>query len=100
VQLAQVFTNLLINAAHALPRSGGEIHLVTRPHGTSQAMVEVRDNGCGIPVENLERIFEPFFTTKPVGEGTGLGLSLRGRRMRRRMSHAPPGPGVTPWPER
>ncbi|WNG58686.1 PAS domain-containing protein [Archangium gephyra] len=76
VQLAQVFTNLLINAAHALPRSGGEIHLVTRLHGTSQAMVEVRDNGCGIPVEHLERIFEPFFTTKPVGEGTGLGLSI------------------------
>jgi PAS domain S-box-containing protein len=76
VQLAQVFTNLLINAAQALPRSGGEIQLVTRLHGTSQAVVEVRDNGCGIPAENLERIFEPFFTTKPVGEGTGLGLSI------------------------
>ncbi|AKJ04681.1 PAS domain S-box-containing protein [Archangium gephyra] len=76
VQLAQVFTNLLINAAQALPRSGGEIRLSTRMHGTSQAVVEVRDNGCGIPVENLERIFEPFFTTKPVGEGTGLGLSI------------------------
>ncbi|MCY1077471.1 PAS domain-containing sensor histidine kinase [Archangium lansingense] len=76
VQLAQVFTNLLINAAQALPRSGGEIRLVTCMQGTSQAVVEVRDNGCGIPVENLERIFEPFFTTKPVGEGTGLGLSI------------------------
>ncbi|QRO01819.1 PAS domain-containing protein [Archangium violaceum] len=76
VQLAQVFTNLLINAAHALPRSGGEIRLVTRMQGTSQAVVEVHDNGCGIPAENLERIFEPFFTTKPVGEGTGLGLSI------------------------
>jgi two-component system, NtrC family, sensor kinase len=76
VQLAQVFTNLLINAAHALPRSGGEIRLVTRMQGSSQAVVEVHDNGCGIPAENLERIFEPFFTTKPVGEGTGLGLSI------------------------
>ncbi|WP_375765611.1 PAS domain-containing protein [Archangium gephyra] len=76
VQLAQVFTNLLINAAQALAKAGGEIRLVTRMHGTSQAVVEVQDNGCGIPVENLERIFEPFFTTKPVGEGTGLGLSI------------------------
>ncbi|MCY1072998.1 ATP-binding protein [Archangium lansingense] len=76
VQLAQVFTNLLVNAAQALPPSGGEIRLVTRLLGDSVAVVEVRDTGCGIPAEHLERIFEPFFTTKPVGEGTGLGLSL------------------------
>jgi signal transduction histidine kinase len=38
--------------------------------------IEVEDNGCGIPAENLQRIFHPFFTTKPVGKGTGLGLSL------------------------
>jgi two-component system, NtrC family, sensor kinase len=76
VQLAQVFTNLLINAAQSLPKQGGEIRLVTHMHGSSQAVVEVRDNGCGIAQENLERVFEPFFTTKPVGEGTGLGLSI------------------------
>ncbi|HYO58637.1 MAG TPA: ATP-binding protein [Archangium sp.] len=76
VQLAQVFTNLLVNAAQALPPEGGEIRLVTRLLGDSVAVVEVHDTGCGIPAEHLERIFEPFFTTKPVGEGTGLGLSL------------------------
>ncbi|MET0402666.1 MAG: ATP-binding protein [Cystobacter sp.] len=77
VQLAQVFTNLLINAAHALPLQGGEIGLVTRLHTNgTHVLAEVRDNGCGIAPENLERVFEPFFTTKPVGEGTGLGLSI------------------------
>ncbi|MFL5354167.1 ATP-binding protein [Archangium sp.] len=76
VQLAQVFTNLVVNAAQALPPGGGEIRLVTRLHSASVAVVEVHDTGCGIPAEYLERIFEPFFTTKPVGEGTGLGLSL------------------------
>jgi two-component system NtrC family sensor kinase len=76
VQLAQVFTNLLINAAQALPQAGGEIRLVTRLEGCSRVVVEVQDNGCGIPAEHLERVFEPFFTTKPQGEGTGLGLSI------------------------
>jgi two-component system, NtrC family, sensor kinase len=77
VQLSQVFVNLLVNAAQALPESGGgEIRVVTQPHGDTMVLVEVQDNGCGIPPENLERIFEPFFTTKPVGEGTGLGLSI------------------------
>jgi two-component system NtrC family sensor kinase len=76
VQLAQVFVNLLVNAAQAMPPSGGEIRLVTRIHDGSRVVVEVRDTGCGIPAENLDRIFEPFFTTKPAGEGTGLGLSI------------------------
>jgi two-component system, NtrC family, sensor kinase len=76
VQLAQVFVNLLVNAAQAMPSGGGEIRLSTRVRDDSRAVVEVRDTGCGIPPENLERIFEPFFTTKPAGEGTGLGLSI------------------------
>jgi signal transduction histidine kinase len=76
VQLSQVFVNLLLNAVQALPRSDGEIRLVTRLHSESLVRVEVHDTGCGIAAEHLDRIFEPFFTTKQVGEGTGLGLSI------------------------
>ena len=39
-------------------------------------VISVRDSGCGIPKEHVERIFDPFFTTKPVGQGTGLGLAI------------------------
>lgn len=73
-QLNQVFMNLLINAAHAIPEHG----LITVRTGSNaeNVWVEIEDNGTGIPEENLSRIFEPFFTTKPIGKGTGLGLSL------------------------
>ena len=78
-ELNQVFMNLLVNAAHAIPAgpgaSRGSIQLRTGAEG-DEVWVEVEDNGCGIPRENLSRIFDPFFTTKPVGQGTGLGLSL------------------------
>ncbi|TWO79136.1 hypothetical protein CBW56_16375 [Denitratisoma oestradiolicum] len=74
-QLNQVFMNLLVNAAHSIKANRGLITLRTGREG-SDVWVEVADNGCGIPPENLGRIFDPFFTTKPVGKGTGLGLSL------------------------
>jgi len=73
-QLNQVFMNLIVNAAHAIPERG-EIVLATAAHG-DWVSVEVRDDGCGMTQELQRRIFEPFFTTKPVGQGTGLGLSL------------------------
>jgi two-component system, NtrC family, sensor kinase len=73
-QLNQVWLNLLVNAAHAV-REGGEVGIKTRREGAS-AVVEISDTGHGIAPENLSRIFDPFFTTKPVGEGTGLGLSV------------------------
>ena len=76
-ELNQVFMNLLVNAAHAISAERG---LITIRSSTDEARgtvsIEVADNGCGIPKENLGRIFDPFFTTKPVGKGTGLGLSL------------------------
>ena len=73
-QLNQVFMNLLVNAAHAIP-SQGEITLRTGRVG-DQVFVSIADTGTGISAQHLDRIFEPFFTTKPVGKGTGLGLSL------------------------
>ncbi|WP_343607300.1 PAS domain S-box protein [Roseateles sp.] len=73
-QLNQVFMNLIVNAAHAIPQRG-EIRLRTRAEG-DWVRVEVQDTGTGMSEEVRRRIFEPFFTTKPVGKGTGLGLSL------------------------
>jgi signal transduction histidine kinase/ActR/RegA family two-component response regulator len=76
-QLQQVFVNLLVNAHHAIKQAGrpGRVLVQTR-HERESIVVRVRDNGCGIPPENLKRIFDPFFTTKEVGQGTGLGLSI------------------------
>jgi signal transduction histidine kinase len=73
-ELNQVFLNLLVNAGHAI-RDNGEIVIRTRC-AEAEVIVEISDNGCGIPAAALPRIFEPFFTTKPVGQGTGLGLAL------------------------
>lgn len=75
-QLNQVFLNILVNAAQAMPESGrGTIAVRTRCEGVTVS-IEIADTGCGIAPETLSRIFEPFFSTKPVGMGTGLGLSL------------------------
>jgi len=87
-QLAQVLLNLCVNARDAMP-DGGHISVsatatdlnadVISELGGSQpghyAVLEVADDGAGMPPEIIDRIFEPFFTTKPVGKGTGLGLS-------------------------
>ena len=76
LQLNQVFLNLLVNAAQAIPE--GRRGTVTMRCGAQGdgVWVEIVDDGVGIPEENLRRIFDPFFTTKPIGKGTGLGLSL------------------------
>jgi two-component system, NtrC family, sensor kinase len=75
-QLNQVFMNLMVNAAHAMNREGGRIVITTGLEDEDHVFVDIADNGCGIPPENLKRIFDPFFTTKAIGKGTGLGLSL------------------------
>ena len=73
-QLSQVLVNLLSNAADA-SKPGDRVDLLARG-GSDEAIIEVMDQGQGIPEEIQESIFEPFYTTKPTGQGTGLGLSL------------------------
>ncbi len=73
-ELNQVWTNLVRNAAEAMG-GRGELRLTTRQEGGC-AVVEVRDDGPGIPPELMPRLFQPFFTTKDIGHGTGLGLHL------------------------
>jgi nitrogen-specific signal transduction histidine kinase len=78
-RLEQVVLNLLLNAAQALPEASAatnEIRVGLRIDADRRAVLEVSDNGEGIPAEVLPRIFDPFFTTKPPGVGTGLGLSI------------------------
>ena len=75
-QLQQVLINLITNACHALPTSGGAITAKAEEIEDGRICISIADNGHGIPAELKEQIFEPFFTTKPVGVGTGLGLSI------------------------
>jgi signal transduction histidine kinase len=78
-QLGQLFLNLLTNALDAV-EGGGTIRVRTLGpqdgDNPARVLVEVEDDGPGIPPEDRDRIFEPFFTTKEVGKGTGLGLSI------------------------
>ena len=87
-QLESALLNLVINARDAMPE-GGRLTITTRNVVVGQAahqqddlgpgeytVLSVGDTGTGIPPENLPKVFEPFFTTKPLGQGTGLGLSM------------------------
>jgi signal transduction histidine kinase len=73
-KLNQVFFNLLVNAVQAC-EGGGTITVRTRAT-TCEVVIEISDTGSGIKPEHLPHLFDPFFTTKPVGQGTGLGLSV------------------------
>ncbi|ABC83981.1 hybrid sensor histidine kinase/response regulator [Anaeromyxobacter dehalogenans] len=78
-RLGQVFLNLLVNAAQAIPDGHADEHQIrvsARALTGDRVAVEVADSGSGIAPEHLPRIFDPFFTTKPPGVGTGLGLSI------------------------
>jgi len=73
-QLQQVFINLFINAAQAMP-DGGELTIKAVKKADS-ICITVADNGCGMNEATKQQLFAPFYTTKPVGKGTGLGLSI------------------------
>jgi len=80
-ELNQVWLNIIDNAIDAIAE-GGQIDVSARREGGS-LVVRVVDNGTGIPAHILDRIFDPFFTTKPFGQGTGLGLDISRRLVRR-----------------
>ena len=73
-ELNQVWTNLIDNAADAL-EGHGDITIRTS-RADDSVVVDIEDNGPGIPEEFQQKVFDPFFTTKPPGEGTGLGLNI------------------------
>ncbi|WP_169747412.1 hybrid sensor histidine kinase/response regulator [Belnapia moabensis] len=73
VELDQLLLNLAANAGQAMP-DGGRLGIATRLVA-NEAVLEVRDTGCGIPPEAMPRLFEPFFTTRALEGGTGLGLA-------------------------
>ena len=77
-RLGQIVVNLVVNAAQALPRQTGVVpHIrVVVAEIDDRGVVDVIDEGPGVPEELRARIFEPFFTTKTAGEGTGLGLAI------------------------
>ncbi|MFO0736335.1 MAG: response regulator [Labilithrix sp.] len=78
-RLGQVFLNLIVNAAQAIPEGnieGNTIRVAIRTDAKGMVIVEISDTGAGIKTEDIPNLFTPFFTTKPPGIGTGLGLPI------------------------
>lgn len=77
VQIQEVISNIITNSFQAISKRG-EVKVKTYIKD-NHAMIEISDNGCGIPKENMEKIFQPFYSSKEYGKGTGLGLSITRR---------------------
>jgi PAS domain S-box-containing protein len=78
-RMVQLFLNLIVNAAQAIPEGATDsntVRVVTALHPDGRVRIEISDTGSGIRPELMARIFDPFFTTKPVGEGSGIGLAI------------------------
>lgn len=73
--LQQIFSNLVLNAARAMPEGGGTITVRSR-RSEEAVEIEIEDTACGMPEEIRKRVFEPFYSASPDGEGAGLGLAL------------------------
>ncbi|MCK5396578.1 MAG: cache domain-containing protein, partial [Gammaproteobacteria bacterium] len=82
-ELEQVLVNLVTNAIHALDKEAGKICVATRDWDDKGVVIQVKDNGSGMTLDQISRVFNPFYSTKNQGEGTGLGLSLSYGLMRR-----------------
>jgi len=82
-ELNQVWTNLIANALDALPDDGSGKITIRSYQQRDSLCVEIEDNGSGVPQEIQSRVFEPFFTTKGIGEGTGMGLDIVRRVVKR-----------------
>lgn len=74
--IVQVIVNLISNAADALEEHSNPLIVIKSEAANQKLLIEIKDNGPGVPDNNLANIFDPFFTTKEVGKGTGLGLSI------------------------
>lgn len=75
-RLLQVILNILTNSIHAMAEKGGTISISTQRNKNNHVLIQITDQGYGIPKDVQNKVFDPFFTTKKVGEGTGLGLSV------------------------
>lgn len=74
-KLNQLFLNVITNATQAMKENGGELNIITSQHADN-VIIDFVDQGIGMDEETLQKMFDPFFTTKPIGEGTGLGMSI------------------------
>jgi signal transduction histidine kinase len=75
LQLGRAIQNVVANSIQAVDPATGQVRVLCSPEGDA-VVVDVRDNGCGIPPEHMDRLFDPFFTARRAGRGTGLGLFI------------------------